>query len=27
LVVGDYDESLRLAAGAAGIRLLRVRLP
>jgi hypothetical protein len=27
IVTGDYDESLRLAASAAGIRLLRVRLP
>ena len=27
VVTGDYDESLRLAASAAGIKLLRVRLP
>ncbi len=27
VVTGDYNESLRLAASAAGIRLMRVRLP
>lgn len=27
VIVGDYDENLRLAASAAGIRLLTVRLP